>query len=46
MGFGGGKAQREWEGPARGLFISRRRLGDERFGGAVASIISIGPDKR
>ncbi len=46
MGFGGGEAQREREGPARGLSISRRRHGDWRLGGALASIFSIGPDKR
>ena len=39
MGFGGGKAQREREGPAKGLLISRRLHGDERLGGAVASVV-------
>ena len=43
MGFGGGKAQREREGPARGLLIARGRPGDERFGAFFASVVALGP---
>ena len=46
MGFGGGKAHREREGPAKELSIRRRRFGDELVRGVLASINHIGPHKQ